>query len=89
MHRASRDAQGTGGGAPGGHPIFIPPTRERRGRVCAMRIFVEDFFTAGDDLGENGEAVTSRGLGEDWTVPALFDLVLEKPALGDCHGGRF
>ena len=59
-----------------------------RGRIICD-CFLDDFgmvvyvlFPSGDDFCNDGEAVARRSLGKDRTVPALLNLVREKPPLG-------
>jgi hypothetical protein len=50
-------------------------------------VLIEGWLPHGDDLRDDGEAVARRSPWEDWAVPALLRLVLEKSPLGDRHGG--
>jgi hypothetical protein len=53
-----------------------------------LRVFVERFLSAGNDLRDNREAIAGGSLGENRAVAALLRGSRVKSSLGDGHGGR-
>ena len=50
-----------------------------------LRVIVECFFSAGNDLREDREAIAGGSLGENRAVPALLRSRRVKPALRNGH----